>query len=102
MDTRKRMGFSTIPKNYKQLRNVKSGKDGLPKTITHQLIIQYQIVIPENTYMQVMLYRPSKLYFCIYTHICMQQQLIKDHKFEREKGRVYGRVWREKKERKMT
>lgn len=60
---------TTPTKNYKQLRNTKSGRDSLPKERTHQLVIQCQIVMPENMYMQIMLYRLSKLYLCIHTHM---------------------------------
>ena len=40
-------------KNYQQLRNAESGKNSLPQGRTQQLVIQYQMVNPENVYMPV-------------------------------------------------
>ena len=35
-------------KNYRQLRNVESGRHSLPEERAHQLVIQYQMVSPAN------------------------------------------------------
>lgn len=58
-----------------------------------------------KTYTQVILHGLNGLYLelcmCIQILICIQQQLMKgrDHEQEKVLAKIYGRIWREKKER---
>lgn len=45
---RKYCEASTQPKEYKQLRKAENGRNSLPHRISHQLVIQYQLVSPEK------------------------------------------------------
>lgn len=93
--------------NYRALRKADGGRDYLPHG--RALVIPYQIFSPEVLYMQVTLYRLSRLYVCIYTHahmhthmqckyiITMQTEVCIE--FKSDQGRVYVRVKKKRKER---
>lgn len=68
-----------------------------------QLVIQYQMFISENMHASNKI-QPEQLYLgiCMYLNIQtrMWQYLMKkrDHEFEQDQGRIFGKFWREKRE----
>lgn len=52
---------STYTKNYGQPRNTEGRRNSLPQGRAHHLVIQYQMILVPKTYVQVVLYRQSRL-----------------------------------------
>ena len=64
--------------NYRQLRNAEHGRNSLPQGGAYQLVIQYQIFIPENTQASYMIqagqvafmHSEIDMSFCVYLFAC--------------------------------
>lgn len=89
-------------KNSRQLRNAKRGRISLPQERATKLVVQYQLVIPENICIQVTLYGQSRWhlhsykYIYIYIYVHTYKQLNRGYELERERsgGTHVGRVGR--------
>lgn len=60
---RERPRSQSYRKNYRQVRDAESGRNSLPQERALQLPVQYQTAL--KMYIQVTLYRLSRLYTCI-------------------------------------
>lgn len=52
-------------KRYKQLRNIKGGRNRFPYGRAHQLIIQYQVISPEITHVSNIIYTEQGILRCL-------------------------------------
>jgi hypothetical protein len=73
-------------KSYRQLRDAEHRRDSLSQGRTHPLLIQYQMVSPENKHTSNIIQTEEfifrNIYMYLHIHICMKQQ--KGHGFDRE------------------
>ena len=84
MDGEKLSKPQPCTKNYRPRRNAKSRRNSLTQEEQIQLVIQYQMVSPENIYTQVTSYILSRLYLSVleyihtphFHHYQQQQQLV--------------------------
>lgn len=81
-------------KTYKLLRDSERGRNSLPQGRTYRLIKQYQTVSTENTHTaniqtKQIVFRNTNIFV---TTISKQRE----HEFERDQGRGYGRILKEK------
>lgn len=66
----------------------------------HWLVIQHQIAIPENMHVSKFIHTEIKfrnIYVQSYTSVYVTKINGIRHEFEREKGKVHGKVWKEDK-----
>lgn len=102
VDRSKPMWPQPYTKNCSQLRNAKSGPGSPPPPgRTHELVVQYRVVSPENTHpgnntqTERVIVRRICTYTCIYA--CSNNNEENGHELESEEGEVYGRARRERK-----
>lgn len=93
MDRRKPIRPQPYTKNYKQLRNAEHGRKVFSKEEHSNWLSKAKWSVP-RAYIQVKLYRRSKLYLGIYIHTNMHIRAINKQRgseFEKQQGGVYGR-----------
>lgn len=88
--------LSTKP--YSQLRKTEGKTNSLPQRRTHQLFIQFQMISPENVYINNIIQIEQVLFSCVYNKSSWKKK--RGHEIEREQRRVYrileGRKGRKK------
>ena len=106
--TPKWMGNSqslTLTKNYRQLRNVESGRNSLLQGRAHQLDSPYQLIIPESTYTSniiqteevAVMHLRTHTHVYVYIFIYVYSNKEKEIKIRRSGG-INGRIQREERE----
>lgn len=88
-------------KSYRQLWSAESERNIHPQGRAYQLVIQYQMISPENVHIQVALYTVSRIYLSILEYSCIYTcsytytvkiDFLKGHEFEREQRGLHKRV----------
>jgi hypothetical protein len=82
-------------KHYRQLRKTEQKTNSLPQRRTHQLFIQFQMVSPENVYINNIIQIEQVLFSCVYNKSSWEEK--ETMKLKESKEGCIG-FWREERE----
>ena len=81
------------PQPYTKLNKKLGLGEDLSQRRAHQLVVQYQSVIPENIHTNNVIYTYQVIFRNIYVHVCIHSiNKKRSHGFERKSDGVYGQV----------